>query len=450
MQWNVDAISAKKEELKGFVKKNDIDLMFLQETKMIPGDADPKIPGYTFTRRDRIQPKGKGKNRGGGLLIGTKNTIPFKSINRDIRETGDHYTEFQTIELPTENQNPLSLTNVYVPPISTDKGDNRWRKQEEAKISLKNWPHGDNNIILGDINAHSPKWEVNCNNNTSDRRGKKFDEWLDQTRMVPLNTGDYTLTRKSGRGAPGSRLQSSPDITFASPALLDKLEWKTINDLGSDHLPIIITYDTSLPKVNTKSVYKWKLEDADWRAFTSEVERNLPKIYPTCGVNKLEKKFSKIVINAANRCVGTKKIRPDAKCWFSKNVKEGIRERNKLRENFGRNRKEWCTKGAEVAKLIRDEREAKWRDYVEGLERTTDPRKVWRTIRAMDGRSQPQKKNEVLEVDGIDYVDDRDKAEQFAKTYRNFSRLPVRRSDRALRKKNRELNKQKPGDARCH
>ena len=100
LQWNVDAISSKKEELKNYVKKNNIDIIFLQETMMIPSDADPKIPGYSFTRKDRTQPKGKEKNRGGGLLIGTKNTIPFKTVQRNIAEDDDHYTEYQTIQLP--------------------------------------------------------------------------------------------------------------------------------------------------------------------------------------------------------------------------------------------------------------------------------------------------------------------------------------------------------------
>ena len=63
LQLNIEAISAKKDELKKFLKKHAIDIMLLQETKMIPKDADPKFPGYTIIRKDRKQPKGKEKNR---------------------------------------------------------------------------------------------------------------------------------------------------------------------------------------------------------------------------------------------------------------------------------------------------------------------------------------------------------------------------------------------------
>ena len=53
----------------------------------------------------------------------------------------------------------------------------------------------------------------------------------------------------------------------------------------------------------------------------------------------------------------------------------------------------------------------------------------------MDGRKTPDRRNEVLEVDGKTYNEDKDKAEQFGKTYRQFSKLTARKSDRELRKR---------------
>lgn len=52
---------------------------------------------------------------------------------------------------------------------------------------------------------------------------------------------------------------------------------------------------------------------------------------------------------------------------------------------------------------------------------------MWSTIRNLEGKIPPDRKNEVLEVDGVAYVENRDKAEQFAKTYKKFSKLPTRR-----------------------
>lgn len=47
----------------------------------------------------------------------------------------------------------------------------------------------------------------------------------------------------------------------------------------------------------------------------------------------------------------------------------------------------------------------------------------------------PRKDNEVLEVNGVAYISDKDKAEQFAKTYRSFSKLPARKRDRRIKRK---------------
>ena len=48
-------IPVKKEEFYHFVIENDIDIFFIQETKMISSDKTPEIKGYEIRRRDREQ-----------------------------------------------------------------------------------------------------------------------------------------------------------------------------------------------------------------------------------------------------------------------------------------------------------------------------------------------------------------------------------------------------------
>jgi hypothetical protein len=236
---------------------------------MTAKDADPKLPGYTIIRKDRPQPKEKEKNRGGGLLtaIKAKRGLGYKSIDMQIKASDDSITESQTIEIPTGDGHNLRLTNVYIPPVRVNTA------QEDA-ITLDNWPHESNDLILGDMNAHSPIWENSYNSNTIDARGKKFERWMDSSGMAALNSGTHTYNCRR----PGSTSQSAPDLSFASPALMDKLEWETVNDLSSDHLPIIITYDTTTPEVNAILIYKYKLDKADWKAYTEQIKKNLPKL----------------------------------------------------------------------------------------------------------------------------------------------------------------------------
>ena len=189
-----------------------------------------------------------------------------------------------------------------------------------------------------------------------------------------------------------------------------------------------------MPKVNNNPKYRWKLAKADWSKFAEEVDKNLPKRYHNKNINKLEKILRKNIVKAANKHVGKKKCSPQNKCWMTDPIKEAIHKRNQLRKGMPESRTEWIEACRQTSDMIRKEKESQWKDYVEEIDRNTDGREIWRTIRAMDGRVPPQRKNEVLEVDGIGYVEDKDKAEQFAKTYKKFSKIPKRKSDREMRR----------------
>ena len=75
---------------------------------------------------------------------------------------------------------------------------------------------------------------------------------------------------------------------------------------------------------------------------------------------------------------------------------------------------------------------------------STNQSQVWRTIRCMDGSNPPVKKNETLTINGISYVEGKNKENQFGKTYREFARLPAWREDSILRRKVRNRLKIKP------
>ena len=69
-----------------------------------------------------------------------------------------------------------------------------------------------------------------------------------------------------------------PDITLASKNLENTIKWNTINDMGSDHIPILFeicnekTKTVIAPK---KSTTRWKRKKVDWSAFTTEIEEKL-------------------------------------------------------------------------------------------------------------------------------------------------------------------------------
>ena len=151
----------------------------------------------------------------------------------------------------------------------------------------------------------------------------------------------------------------------------------------------------------------------------------------------------KAILKAANKHVRKRKITQRTRACITPEIKTMIERRNKLKKDVGRNRKDYIRVSKKVVEMMREEKSTRWKDYVDQLSQKSDAREIFRTIRALDGRVQPQNRNEVLEVDGISHITDSAKAEQFAKTYRRFAKLPVRKSDRQFKKKIRRYAKRK-------
>ena len=74
--------------------------------------------------------------------------------------------------------------------------------------------------------------------------GEEVFDWVISSDLLPLNDPDTpTLLHRSS----GSR--SSPDISFASSSLAIACSWEMLQDLGSDHLPILLSIPLSLSPV---------------------------------------------------------------------------------------------------------------------------------------------------------------------------------------------------------
>ena len=70
-QWNVNGISGKINELLTFLHNNNVNIAAIQETKLANKSKPLKTPRWAAVLLDRH------KNKGGGLLMLIKDTIPF-------------------------------------------------------------------------------------------------------------------------------------------------------------------------------------------------------------------------------------------------------------------------------------------------------------------------------------------------------------------------------------
>ena len=333
LQLNIDSILSKVEELKECIRKNKIDIFVIQETKLIRSDKTPRIPGYTVERKDRDQPKGKEKDRGGGLITGIKKSIAYKRMDMlSVRGAKDKITESLIVEIPTKDKQKLRITNMYVPPVSSGtrlreegsgssdtarSGDSsrrrvnnietgttrstsgrgrngissasgrntRVRRSHRGRVSdvrtrstrrrgnqpvtgeeleepqeqrqegrdgfvLERWPAKNCDMICGDVNAHSLLWDNSVAGKGADKRGEVIETWAADKNMIAVNDGSHTLDSRST----GS--QTAPDVTLVHASLLDKVTWGKVEGLGSDHVPIVVTYKDHILRINCKPSFK--------------------------------------------------------------------------------------------------------------------------------------------------------------------------------------------------
>ena len=118
------------------------------------------------------------------------------------------------------------------PPIRSSPTDGRTESFSPSIL-----PSSRNLFILGDFNCHQHLWDSRV---TSDPRGEEVFNWVISSDLLPLNDPDTpTLLHRSS----GSR--SSPDISFSSSSLALSCSWEALQDLGSDHLPILLSISLS-------------------------------------------------------------------------------------------------------------------------------------------------------------------------------------------------------------
>jgi len=204
--------------------------------------------------------------------------------------------------------------------------------------------------------------------------------------------------------------------------------------------------------VNNTARYKWRLAKGNWEKFTDQIEQKLPTEYERMSVKKLEKIFRETILKAAKKHIRKKKINAKTRIDLGDEVKQEAAHRNKMRTEIDQAeneeerksiKKEWIESSRRVAEMTKEERGKKWKEYIEGIDPKTSSSKVWQTIRNLEGKNSRGGKTDTLVVNDKAYITDKDKANQFAKTYKGFSKLEVRKEDRTIRKEVRKAIKRR-------
>lgn len=210
LNWNARSIRAKKLELSAFLKEHDIDVGIITETHLTPKDAF-SIQEYSTIRLDRVS------SAGGGVAIIVKNGVSL-SLMPHLNTT---VIESLGVEVAT-SIGVVAIVAAYCPKQCQDKsGTSQQFKNDLAKITRTNTKL----IVGGDLNARHELW----GNHRRNKNGCLLFDHLQLGYYTVEHPDDPTYISQAG-------IPSTLDIFLANHAITKPV---TINDLSSDHLPVV-------------------------------------------------------------------------------------------------------------------------------------------------------------------------------------------------------------------
>ena len=432
LQWNVDGVGTAEVDLLGFIDRDpNIDVILAQESKLIPSDKTPSLPGYTAVRRDRPPaPGGAGAgSRGGGLITFVKKDIAFRPTKAYTREDDVGQLEAQAVEIPLSPGGQFTVVNVYNPPV-------RGPVNPSSGVQFLRVPVAPF-IVAGDFNAHSPLWDDASQD--ADNWGEELETWIDDHGLASLNDGSAThVNRATGSGG-------SPDVTLVHSSAVGGCVWQRQTISGSDHYPLLCEVDVTpicLAESGQRKL-KWRLDTADWAGYATEMEQRVGECeLPARATLSARVNFVTYAMTQAARVhVGRYRVKRMGRSWITPELKLATQRRNALGRRIADNRVAWLEACREVRRLSIVCKRESWRSYVEriGRDGNCSSTKVWGVIHSLSGKySAPAGENVMLEHRGRTLASNARKADAFVQHYAAVSRHKSSREDRKLERSVKE------------
>ena len=321
LQWNAGGLRARSAELLHFLSSHPVDLICIQESNL-NSSSSFRIAGFSALRSDRTHSRSgilssDTTHASGGLVIFVKQSISFSKLSTSSLSSLDPYSDYVGINISLNKFSSVSFLNEYAPPIRSSPTDDR-----TDSFSPSILPFSRNLFILGDFNCHHPLWDSRV---TSDPRGEEvFDRVISSD--LPLNDPDTpTLLYRSS----GSR--SSLDISFAPSSLALSCSWEVLQDLGSDHLPILLSILLSPVFRPNERPLSFNFQKARWDGFASYFDSHCPSAeeYSSLSLSSAAALFTCLALNAAKFSIPFGRIKRHPKAWWSAEVEQAVSERRK-------------------------------------------------------------------------------------------------------------------------
>ena len=316
LQWNARGLQARSTELLHFLLSHPVDLICIQQSNL-NWSSSFRIPEFSALRSDRTHSQSgilsfDATHASGGIVILVRQGLSFSELSTSSLSLLDPYSDYVGVNLSLNNSSSLSFFNVYAPPICSSSMDSRIASFSPSILPSRNL------FILGDFNYHQPLWD---SRGTFDPHGEEVFDWVISSDLLPLND-PYTPTLLH---------RSSPDISFAPSSLAFSCSWEMLQNLGSDHLPILLSVPLPPAYHPNKLPPFFNFQKACWDDFASYFDFHCPSAeeYSSLSLSSAAALVISLALNAAKSSSPFSRIKRPPKAWWSAEVESVVSERRK-------------------------------------------------------------------------------------------------------------------------
>ena len=266
---------------------------------------------------------------------------------------------------------------MYALPIRSSPTDGR-----TDSFSPSILPSSRNVFILGDFNCHHHLWD---SRGTSDPRGEEVFDWVISSDLLPFNDPDTpTLLHRSS----GSR--SSPGISFAPSSLALSCSWEVLQDLGSDHLPILLSVPLSPVFSPNERSPSFNFQRAHWSGFASYFGCHCSSAeeYSSLSFSSVAALFTSPALIAAKFSIPFGRIKRPPKAWWSAEVEQAVSERRKafaVAHRSDEDRQAYISASRRASSVIAKAKAEAWQTTCSSLSPRSNPKSVHSLLRSIAG-----------------------------------------------------------------
>ena len=228
-----------------------------------------------------------------------------------------------------------------------------------------------------------------------------------------------------------------PDTALVSSDILELVTREVLEDVGSDHLPALITVGIFSRRCE-KEAPTWNFNKADWRANGHALDMRLESVdWNSMTVEKANEVLVNEITRAARKSI-PKGVKKKFTPGWSEELKRAESKRQEARKDFIRNptatnRKRYNAYSRRVKRIGETIRETEWRRICDGFNFRTSSRMAWGLVRRLEGK-RTASGSEPLVVNGRTVLTARAEAEALTRFYTRVEGLNSQASKRMVEK----------------